>query len=163
MTNRGFLGTRVTVAALAAAVATLVFLAVEAGPVEAAFPGENGKIVYHAANILYWDLDSPVTDAPDVWVTESDGTGRANLTNTPGVHESSPAFSPDGTEVAFERAGSEYDAGDVWAMGADGSRQRNLTATPQLHESSPAWSPDGEKIAFVRGGDVWVMDADGGS
>lgn len=30
-------------------------------------------------------------------------------------------------------------------------------------EIEPAWSPDGTRIAYVRGGDIWVMNANGGN
>ena len=55
------------------------------------------------------------------------------------VHDEGPAWSPDGTMIAFtsERADP---SGDVWVMQADGSEQRRLTTTPVLDES-PDWQP----------------------
>ncbi len=73
-----------------------------------------------------------------------------------------PAWSPDGTQVAFVsyRTGTSQ----IWVMQADGSQLTNLTRTTS-YERNPAWSPDGTRIAFTsnRTGnwDVWVMHADG--
>jgi len=73
-----------------------------------------------------------------------------------------PAWSPDGTKIAFSsnRSGNY----DVWVMNADGTGLRNLTNDP-AYDSKPVWSPDGIRIAFVsdRSGnkDIWVVNADG--
>jgi Tol biopolymer transport system component len=71
-----------------------------------------------------------------------------------------PAWSPDGTRIAFSsaRAGSF----DIYVMRADGTGTRRLTSTKE-DDGHPTWSPDGDAIAFSRGtpGDIYVMNADG--
>jgi Tol biopolymer transport system component len=70
----------------------------------------------------------------DILLVEADGSGVTNLTNTRGVNnrtESHPAFSPDGTKIAFASQGYqtcvngtthwEYPSNNLYVMNADGS------------------------------------------
>ena len=71
-----------------------------------------------------------------------------NLTNSPGVHDRSPAWSPDGKSVAyFSDEGGEY---QLHVRAADGKGQPKTYA---LHGAgfyeAPLWSPDSKKIAFI--------------
>jgi TolB protein len=76
--------------------------------------------------------------------------------------DGSPAWSPDGTRIAFysERDGNA----EIYVMHADGTGVRRLTRT-SADEGYPAWSPDGRTISFDsdRDGnfDVFAMNADG--
>jgi TolB protein len=57
----------------------------------------------------------------------------------------SPAWSPDGTQMAFvsTRAGNH----EIYVMNIDGTDPRRLT-TDDAEDWCPAWSPDGARIAF---------------
>jgi TolB protein len=92
----------------------------------------------------------------DIFTIDPDGSGRTRLTSS--GTDASPAWSPDGTRIAFTRYRSvdEIRVGDIWIMNADGSGQQLLVE----NGADPAWSPDGAQIAFSRG-DLFVMDADG--
>ncbi|MDE2975772.1 MAG: DPP IV N-terminal domain-containing protein [Gemmatimonadota bacterium] len=76
----------------------------------------------------------------------------------------SPAWSPDGTKIAFYsyRDGNS----EIYVMDADGGNQTRLTYN-DAGDRDPAWSPDGTKIAFASNRDdsweIYVMDADGGN
>ena len=68
--------------------------------------------------------------------------GRLNqLTEDP--TDTEPAFSPDGTAIAFVRGG------DLFSVRADGSGLRQLTSGPEL-DSKPVLSPDGRLVVFER-------------
>lgn len=75
------------------------------------------------------------------------GAVRA-LTGTPGMADRGPAWSPDGSTLAFtsERPGWY----EIHLVGADGRGERQLT-----HDAADfteaAWSPDGTRLVAVRG------------
>jgi dipeptidyl aminopeptidase/acylaminoacyl peptidase len=87
-----------------------------------------------------------------------DGSGLTNLTNTGNARgELGPAWSPDGTKLAFAVDPYTEPSSAIYVMNADGS---DPTFIAQNYFSSPAWSPDGKRIAFGYGG-IWVVNADG--
>ncbi|MGH9311599.1 MAG: S41 family peptidase [Vicinamibacterales bacterium] len=70
-----------------------------------------------------------------------------NLTNTTGVHERSPAWSPDGKQIAYfsDRSG-EY---ALHLAPQDGSGEpKTIALAGAGFYRRPAWSPDSQKIAF---------------
>ena len=89
----------------------------------------------------------------------------------PGVFDSAPAWSPDGSRIAFESDGDplglnpEHDR-EIFVMYADGSGVTQLTRNEGVWDEGPAWAPDGEQIAYTSGldnthGDINVMTAAG--
>jgi tricorn protease len=71
-----------------------------------------------------------------------------NLTETPGVHERSPAWSPDGRSVAyFSDDGGEY---QLHVRSADGKgKAKAYPLNGAGFYSQPVWSPDNKRIAYI--------------
>jgi len=63
--------------------------------------------------------------------------------------ETSPTFSPDGEQVAFEWGGDKSDNTDIYIKPVGSPELRRLTTDP-APDWAPSWSPDGRQIAFVR-------------
>ncbi len=70
------------------------------------------------------------------------------LTETPGVHERSPAWSPDGKSVAyFSDESGEY---ELRVANQDGKGEiRKLKLNGAGFYDNPKWSPDGRKLAYA--------------
>jgi hypothetical protein len=101
----------------------------------------------------------------------------------------SPAWSPNGQQIAYTRYGSE-----LWLVNVNGTGRRLIAAhgtapdwspdgtklafdaphnnvvitnadgsDPQVVTSgtNPAWSPDGRELAVENGGSIWIVSADG--
>jgi Tol biopolymer transport system component len=139
-------------------VCLLSFIAVvgSASVAQATFPGANGTIVFAAR---------PPGEPKSLRQIEPDGTGLGHLIPRGTGEDRAPAWSPDGTTVAF--ASSRSGNLDIWTVRPHGGAPLvNLTETPGADELLPTWSPAG-RIAFTSqpiGSDsltIDVMDADG--
>jgi len=70
-----------------------------------------------------------LTDSPQVWVVNSDGTGLRRLTDgSDGSTSVAPVWSPDGSRLLFQR--KLGDQVTLWTMNADGTQARQLTKEP---------------------------------
>jgi len=91
--------------------------------------------------LLAYEALSPDGDS-DVFLERVDGRNPINLTDESNAFDGAPAFSPDGTRIAFR---SDRDGGGLYVMGATGESVRRITD----FGSDPAWSPDGTQLAFA--------------
>ena len=139
--------------------------------------GEVGPVFSPTATNPAWSPDgrklafSVYADATGstIAVGDADGSHQFQLLNPvlyiaspyPQAHEDaeSPAWSPDGSQIAFggfpmtltNNTGPLYGGGrqqQIFLMSADGSGRRQLTTDDEWQCAHPTWSPDGTEIAF---------------
>ena len=87
-------------------------------------------------------------------IVNADGSGTQTFLKAPkGMNDDGPQFSPNGKQIAFERAFDSADGGTlkvaVFVMNADGSGARRLTPWGLRAGDHPDWSPDGKRILFT--------------
>lgn len=83
----------------------------------------------------------------DIFMMNADGSGKVNLTNTPGLNEHYPQISPDGTKICFniDTGEGRQAVRSVWVMDIDGTNRTKIA--DQARE--PFWSPDGKVIGYL--------------
>ncbi len=102
--------------------------------------------------------------------TDTTGASRTNLTTagTLDAVASYPAWSPDGTHIAFQIQEEEgqptADNFNIWTITSAGADESQIT-TGAGDEVEPAWSPDGTLIAYrdVPTGAVYGVASSGGA
>ncbi len=120
-----------------------------------AAPASNGLIAY---------AGGPYGGA-QIITMEPDGSQRTAITSGGGEGSPAhpypayePAWSPDGSRIAFRGFWGHGEESDLFVMNADGSAVRQLTTNGA---EQPSWSPDGTKIAFGTWNGIYIINADG--
>jgi Tol biopolymer transport system component/DNA-binding winged helix-turn-helix (wHTH) protein len=85
--------------------------------------------------VFSWTGSNPEA-APDLWIKAVDDDALRRLTETP-FAETSPAWSPDGRDIAFLRAGQ-----GVFVISVLGGTERKIANTG----SALGWTPDGRAL-----------------
>lgn len=83
--------------------------------------------------------DSRNFSGTSIFIMRGDGSHTTRVTSGE-FHDDLPAWSPNGTTIAFT---SDRAPAGIWVVNADGSELRSLVTATQ-----PAWSPNGHSIAF---------------
>lgn len=81
-----------------------------------------------------------------IYTIRPDGTDLAYTSFDNQTFDGLPAWSPDGTRIAF--SSNQSDDYEIWSMNADGTDRKQLSNRTGW-DTMPKYSPDGTKIAFV--------------
>jgi tricorn protease len=125
--------------------------------VAVSIPGDRPKLrpqVVDVSEQLVADSISPtgkrvaVEARGDIWTLPAKEGAARNLTNTNGIAERDPAWSPDGRWIAyFSDATGEYELTITQSDGKGESKR--LTHDGTHWRFTPQWSPDSKQIAFT--------------
>jgi TolB protein len=97
---------------------------------------DGNRIAYHGCDER--------GDNCGVWVMQPGGFTPTRLTTD--ASDTAPAWSPDGTQVAF--ASARADNWDLFVIDIATGQETRLTQDPAT-DLAPVWSPDGRQIAFL--------------
>jgi Tol biopolymer transport system component len=139
--------------------------------------GEPGTWAPDGSNYVVHEVDfwgsGPMDFSSHLWRFEYPSAQRTNLSVDLALEDVTPAYSPDGTQIALGRKYLDPErwiiGSQLWLMSADGSYPRQITDSPDYNYADFAWHPNGEYLAFVRHKqttlidppEVWITRADG--
>lgn len=115
-------------------------------------PTDNTKIVMQS------DWEVAAADDTDLIIfVNLIGGGFSKIADSD-FEDGAPAWSPDGTKIAFHsnRAGDF----DIWVYVVAGATVTQLTNDARS-DGFPVWNYDGSRLAFTRDRELWTMAADG--
>jgi Tol biopolymer transport system component len=133
-----------------------------------AYSHDGRRIFYTATAVSHGASPISATNL-NVWTINPDGSGLTQLTSSTASDDRAPAWSPDGSRIAFSRQSGPdptTDRASIFSVAASGGNPIQLTADAAKFDTDPAWSPNGTKIAFVRqagntSSDLFLINADG--
>ena len=138
-----------------------------AKPADDAFRNQVGDLLAYASNLSTGErVDNPEGDY-EIFTIAPDGADLTQLTRN-ATDDTSPAWSSDGSEIAFE--GFDGDDEEIFALNVGGGTLTNISDNT-VPDKNPAWSPDGSRLAYVSDdydsifypeGDIYTTSVNGG-
>ena len=124
-----------------------------------------GEIVFTSDRDGGFIYEGHVVNMADLYLMNADGSNIRKLTDTSADaspndedwnEDRAPAWSPDGTQIAFGRGNEPDNVGDLYLIKPDGSGLANIT--PSLFDeysyNDPTWSPNGRQLLSVEGNSI---------
>ncbi len=93
------------------------------------------------------DEDHPIIATQQLFVVEPGGDSQPLVANEPGQRDLAPAWSADGSQLAFLRIEDAFGRNPttaVWVAAADGAEPRRVAEVPAA--VTVAWNPDGNAL-----------------
>jgi Tol biopolymer transport system component len=134
-----------TAAALTGGPSGLLGSAAAAPDSKSVAPGHNGRIAFV-------DNEGFVGSGPNIWLGSRNHPDWTLTQVTRSNRDTAPAWSPQGTRIAFNRGA------DVWLMSSSGANRHRIASAAL----SPTWSPNGNRLAVVRTRALWTLSDSGG-
>jgi dipeptidyl aminopeptidase/acylaminoacyl peptidase len=108
----------------------------------------DGKLAVYG--VTRYDAENDKGDA-DLYVVPTAGGEPKRLTSMKG-NESEPAWSPDGSKIAFVAKRGDDKQPQLYVIAANGGEAERVGDVP-TGVGSPKWFPDSKRIAFIT--EVW--------
>ena len=137
--------------------ASMVALVTTGNSARAAFPGSNGKKIAFLSNRDGQNEIYTISLSGGKW-------GNAKRLTDNAKSDKTPAFSPNGKKIVWERGDALY------KMDTNGTGQRRIPNTTHFnfeigrygsYGGNPAYSPGARKIIFDKGKNIWTINPDG--
>lgn len=150
------------------------------------FSPDGSKIAFASKMALSGAANGAATSSSNIWIMNSDGTGKTALTSNSnsGLDSISPAFSANGTKIYFASLtatngttnGTAAFGYNIWSIKTDTTDLTRLTTVaPAMNYLDPTVSPDGNTVLFtgsidlpglpptpVGSSNIWRMDSSNG-